>query len=102
MRLFGSCLEPESLLFLRQLMNTKHEFQKTLGQNIRRVRNGKSLTVEKLSLEAGMPYSQISRIELGKRNPSGYTIYILSRTLDVCPSEFFRITNSNKQRPETV
>ena len=83
-------------------MNTKEEFQKTLGQNIRRVRNDKSLTVEKLALEAGIPYSQVSRIELGKRNPSGYTLYILSRTLDVSPSEFFKITNNNKQSPETV
>lgn len=70
-------------------MTNKEEFQKKLGQNVRRVRNGKSLTVEKLALEAGMPYSQVSRIELGKRNPSSYTIYILSRTLEVCPSEFF-------------
>ena len=73
-------------------MTTKQEFQKTLGQNIRRVRNQKSLTVEELAIEAGMPYSQVSRIELGKRNPSSYTIYILSRTLDVSPSEFFEIS----------
>ena len=102
MRLFGSCVEPEGLLISRHRMNTKQEFQKQLGQNVRRVRNGKSLTVEKLSLEAGIPYSQVSRIELGKRNPSGYTIYILSRTLDVSPSEFFEFTNNNKQSPETV
>lgn len=83
-------------------MYDKQEFQKTLGQNIRRVRNGKFLTVEKLALEAGMPYSQVSRIELGKRNPSGYTLYILSKTLDVSPSVFFESTNSNKQSPDTV
>ena len=77
-------------------MHDKQKFQKTLGQNIRRVRNGKSLTVEKLALEAGIPYSQVSRIELGKRNPSGYTLYILSKTLDVSPSVFFESTNSNK------
>ena len=83
-------------------MHDKLEFQKQLGQNVRRVRNGKSLTVEKLALEAGIPYSQVSRIELGKRNPSGYTLYILSQTLDVSPSEFFGYTNNNKQSPETV
>jgi transcriptional regulator with XRE-family HTH domain len=83
-------------------MHDKQEFQKTLGQNIRRVRNGKSLTVEKLALEAGIPYSQVSRIELGKRNPSGYTLYILSKTLDVSPSVFFESSNSNKQSLDTV
>jgi hypothetical protein len=93
MRLFGSCLELRGLLTLQKMINTKQEFQKHLGLNIRRVRNGKSLTVEKLALEAGIPYSQVSRIELGKRNPSGYTIYILSKTLEVNPSEFFDINN---------
>jgi transcriptional regulator with XRE-family HTH domain len=83
-------------------MHDKQEFQKTLGQNIRRVRNGKSLTVEKLALEAGIPYSQVSRIELGKRNPSGYTLYILSKTLDVSPSVFFESSSSTNQNTDTV
>jgi transcriptional regulator with XRE-family HTH domain len=83
-------------------MTTKEEFQKAFGQNVRRVRNGRSLTVEKLALEAGIPYSQVSRIELGKRNPSGYTIYILSKALDVCPSELFEFITTKKQSPETV
>jgi transcriptional regulator with XRE-family HTH domain len=75
------------------MINTKQEFQKHLGLNIRRVRSGKSLTVEKLALEAGIPYSQVSRIELGKRNPSCYTLYIISKTLEVNPSELFDINN---------
>lgn len=75
------------------MINSKQEFQKHLGLNIRRVRNEKSLTVEKLALEAGMPYSQVSRIELGKRNPSCYTLFIISKTLEVNPSELFDINN---------
>ncbi len=102
MRPFGSCIELRGLLISPCFMHDKQEFQKTLGQNIRRVRNGKSLTVEKLALEAGIPYSQVSRIELGKRNPSGYTLYILSKTLDVSPSVFFESSNSNKQSLDTV
>lgn len=83
-------------------MNTKEEFQKILGENVRRIRNGRSLTLEQLALEAGIPYSQVSRIELGKRNPSCYTIYILSLALDICPSELFKISNQKIQSPETV
>lgn len=75
------------------MINSKQEFQKHLGLNIRRVRNGKSLTVEQLALEAGLPYSQVSRIELGKRNPSCYTLFIISKTLEVNPSELFDINN---------
>ena len=102
MRPFGSCIEPRGLLISPHFMHNKLEFQKQLGQNVRRIRNGKSLTVEKLALEAGIPYSQVSRIELGKRNPSGYTLYILSKTLDVSPSVFFEATSNTKQSTDTV
>jgi transcriptional regulator with XRE-family HTH domain len=78
-------------------MNTKEQFQKQLGINLRKVRNEKLLTVEKLALEAGIAYSQISRIELGKRNPSGYTLYILSQTLDVCPSKLFELSSEKEK-----
>lgn len=81
-------------------MTTKEEFQKTFGENLRRMRNGRSLTLEQLALEAGISYSQVSRIELGKRNPSGYTIYILSKTLNVCPSKFFELLNIKSQNKD--
>lgn len=71
-------------------MSTKDEFQNLLGRNLRRVRKASMITVEQLGLESGLGYSQVSRIELGKRNPTAYTLYILSKTLNVCPSEFFK------------
>lgn len=72
-------------------MKSKHEFQKNLGRNLRRVRNDCRWTIEKLALESGLTYSQIGRIELGKRNPSCFTMYLISKTLKVCPTEFFKI-----------
>ena len=90
---FGSCSPPICLLYSRKFMNTKEEFQTLLGQNLRRLRRYKNYTVEDLGLESGLGYSQVSRIELGKRNPTAYTLLILSRSLDVCPSEFFKPTN---------
>lgn len=71
-------------------MDTKTEFKIMLGRNIRRVRNEKLFTVEKLANNSGFSYSQVSRIELGKLNPTAFTLFILSVTLDVCPSEFFK------------
>lgn len=53
------------------------------------------MTVEKLALNAGLAYSQVSRLELGKRNPTAYTLHLLSRTLDCCPSEFFKPLENN-------
>jgi transcriptional regulator with XRE-family HTH domain len=74
-------------------MSTKEEFQTLLGQNLRRLRRYKNYTVEDLGLDSGLGYSQVSRIELGKRNPTAYTLLMLSKSLDVCPSEFFKSTH---------
>jgi transcriptional regulator with XRE-family HTH domain len=75
-------------------MSTKEEFQTLLGQNVRRLRKYRNYTVEDLGLESGLGYSQVSRIELGKRNPTAYTLYMLSKALDVSPSEFFKLHNN--------
>ena len=71
-------------------MNTREEVQTLIGKNLRRIRQHNNITVEKLGLESGIGYSQVSRIELGKRNPTAYTLFILSNTLNVCPSKFFK------------
>ena len=76
--------------FMHLIMSTKDEFQNQLGRNLRRIRQANMYTVEQLGLESGLGYSQVSRIELGKRNPTAYTLHVLSKTLDVCPSEFFK------------
>ena len=70
-------------------MKSKYEFQKVLGSNLRRVRNNINWSIEKLALESGLTYSQIGRIELGKRNPSCFTIYLISKTLNVGLTELF-------------
>lgn len=77
-------------------MNTKTEFKLMLGRNIRRVRNEKLFTVERLANDSGFSYSQVSRIELGKLNPTAYTVFILAVTLNVCPSEFFKVIIDDK------
>lgn len=71
-------------------MSDKEAFQILLGQNVRRIRIDRNYTVEDLGFESGLGYSQVSRIELGKRNPTAYTLYALSKALQVCPSEFFK------------
>jgi transcriptional regulator with XRE-family HTH domain len=41
----------------------KEEFVQKVGHSIRNIREDKNLTLEKLALEAGIEYSQLSRIE---------------------------------------
>jgi transcriptional regulator with XRE-family HTH domain len=80
-------------------------FRKNLGTNLRRIRNNCSWSIEKLALESGLTYSQIGRIELGKRNPSCFTMYQISKTLKVSITEFFEINmetsnHSNREYSE--
>ena len=78
-------------------MDTKQNFLRLLGHNVRRVRVKRKLSIEKLSIEAGLAYSQISRIEHGAISTSAYTVHILSRIREVCPSEFYKDQNRDQQ-----
>ncbi len=72
-------------------MKTKDQFQRELGLNLRKLRLEKSWTIEKLALETGLTYSQLGRIELGRRNPTAFTLYIISNTLRVNAAEIFKL-----------
>lgn len=66
---------------------TKEEYQKRLGDNLRRVRLEKNWSIERVALESGLAYSQLGRIELGKRNATVYTLYLIGKTLEVKASD---------------
>lgn len=68
---------------------TKEEICKHVGTRLREIRVDKGLTIEKLALESGIDYTQISRIELGKINTSIYQIYIITKKLDVPMKDIF-------------
>jgi transcriptional regulator with XRE-family HTH domain len=80
-------------------MQSKEEFKSLLGNNIRRARVSKKMTVEQLALEAGLTYSQVSRIELGKINTSAYTIHLIAETLSIPPAQLF-ITSDDPGKKE--
>lgn len=67
----------------------KDEFCAKVGYRVRELRMIKNLTIEKLALESGLEYTQVSRIELGKINTSIYQIYKISKTLEVTIPEIF-------------
>ncbi len=68
----------------------KEEVCKKVGKSIREMRIKKGMSIEKLANEAGIEYTQLSRIELGKINTSIYQIYILSNSLSVPVPDIFR------------
>lgn len=68
---------------------SKEQVSKIVGSNIRAVRNAKRLSIEKVAFDAGIEYTQLSRIELGKINTSIYHIYKISCSLDIKVPEIF-------------
>ncbi len=66
---------------------TKEVVIKKVGSNIRKQRLSKGLSLNKLSIESGIDYSLLSRIEHGKINTSIYQFYKISKSLNTKMSE---------------
>ena len=72
---------------------SKEELIVKVGKRVREIRLSKGLTLERVAFDAGIDYSQLSRIELGKINTSIYQIYVVSKSLDVPMPELLTTTN---------
>lgn len=59
---------------------------KKFGDNLRKLRENKSLTLRELSSACNIDYSNILRIEQGKINPTLTTILELASALELNPS----------------
>lgn len=69
----------------------KEEVCKKVGTKIRELRLSKGLSIERVAFDAGIEYTQLSRIELGKINTSVYQIYKISNSLSVSVPEIFQV-----------
>ena len=63
-------------------MISEIDFAKKLGTYIRRLRNEKKYSIEKLAAISEMDYSSLNKIENGKQNPTAYTLYKILFALD--------------------
>ena len=75
---------------------SKEELAKQLGKNIRTCRLNRQMSIEQVALDAGMEYTQLSRIELGKINTSIYQVYRISLCLRVSLVEIFSGLDENE------
>jgi transcriptional regulator with XRE-family HTH domain len=66
-----------------------NDYITAFGKHLRSVRLSKGFTMEKLAQTAGIEYSQISDIELGKINTTISTVSLLAKTLAISPKELF-------------
>ena len=60
------------------------------GQVLRGLRKEKGVSQERLSLEAGLDRSYISKLETGVYQPSMSTLFSIAEVLDVEPSEIVK------------
>jgi transcriptional regulator with XRE-family HTH domain len=67
-----------------------------IGAALKKLRNEKKLSMQKLATLAEIEKSQIYRIENGKVDVRISTLYLLAETLKVDVSQFFDLHNANK------
>ena len=77
---------------LSSVENNRYEsFLKTVGTNIRTIRNSKGLSMEAVALEAGIEYRQLGKIERGEGNTTIISLLKIADVLKVNVSEFLKI-----------
>jgi len=72
-------------------VNYKHSevYCKAFGNQLRKLRQSKGLSMRQLAAEADMEYSQLSKIERGIINTTISTVHSIAITLDIPEKEFF-------------
>ncbi len=73
------------------------DYIKAFGSHLRKIRNEKGLTCEKLEEITDIDAKQISRLERGERSPNLTTIYYLAKGLGVKPTELLDFDFSDEQ-----
>ncbi|MBK1974293.1 helix-turn-helix transcriptional regulator [Brevundimonas sp. 2P06AA] len=56
-----------------------------LGENVRRIRREREMTLETLAHEVGLAYSYLGQLERGQRNPTLGVIERIAEVLNVDP-----------------
>ena len=60
-----------------------HEISILVGKNVRKFRLAQGLTQEQLAIQAGLNSDYVSRLELGKENPTVVVLHKIGRTLNI-------------------
>jgi transcriptional regulator with XRE-family HTH domain len=71
---------------------------KDLGDNIRRIRQDREITMESLAHDLNIEYRQIGRIERGEVSPTIVTLLRIAEGLSVDIQEFFKFEPSKKKK----
>lgn len=61
----------------------KDKIQVNIGHRIRELRTKKSLSIQQLADAVDIEYNNLIRIEMGRTNPTIWTLYRISKALDI-------------------
>lgn len=79
------------------VINKRNEkYLKAFGENLRKVRKEKHMTMMQLAYEADVEYSQIAKIERGLINTTISTVQALAEALNVSSADLFQFNYSSK------
>jgi transcriptional regulator with XRE-family HTH domain len=67
----------------------KLEFNKRLGEYVRKKRTSLKLSQPQLADRLGLDYQYISRLERGLISPTVYWVTLLSEAFEMLPQDFF-------------
>lgn len=65
-------------------------YLKAFGENLRKIRIKKGLTMMQLAFDADIEYSQIAKIERGVSNTTISTVQLLATALGISTADLFR------------
>lgn len=71
---------------MRLILISLNKLDATFGKSLRKRRLEKLLTQEVLALESNLSRAYISDIEMGKKDPSLFTVFKLANALQLKPS----------------
>lgn len=73
-----------------QRREEKKDFAIEIGKHLRKVRESKNISQERLSINAGYYHTYVNKIEQGKYSPSLHTIWRLAHALGMNLEQFFK------------
>lgn len=83
-------MKPRDFQKLNSRRKEKLIFAYKLGQHLKKIRQTRGISQEKVSLDAGYYHTYVNKIENGHYSPSMHTIWRLVHALGISLSDFFR------------
>ncbi|WP_158541041.1 helix-turn-helix domain-containing protein [Sporosarcina sp. BI001-red] len=74
----------------------------SFGEQIRKLRKSKNLTLRGLADQSSLSYSFIGSLEKGRYNPSRESIYLLAKPLDTDVNELLKLAGFLPEQSEIV